>query len=123
MLPLVAGVAYEFLKFAAMSDSLFFRIIRWPGLMLQKLTTAQPDDSMVEVAIVAFRAAMDEMSTEELDALAKSFERPVVNKAAVQTAEQSEMESAATAAEQAEAAEAAEPAQADAETTEASEAL
>ncbi len=75
MLPLVAGVAYEFLKFAAMSDALFFRIIRWPGLMLQKLTTAPPDDSMVEVAIVAFRAAMDEMSTEELDALAKSYAR------------------------------------------------
>lgn len=75
MLPLVAGVAYEFLKFAAMSDALFFRIIRWPGLMLQKLTTAPPDDSMVEVAIVAFRAAMDEMSAEELDALAKSYAR------------------------------------------------
>ena len=54
MLPVVAGVAYEFLKFAAKSDNLFFRVIRWPGLMLQKLTTAQPDDSMIEVAIVAF---------------------------------------------------------------------
>ena len=42
MLPVVAGVAYEFLKFAALSDSLFFRIIRWPGMMLQKLTTAAP---------------------------------------------------------------------------------
>ena len=124
MLPLVAGVAYEFLKFAAMSDALFFRIIRWPGLMLQKLTTAQPDDSMVEVAIVAFRAAMDEMSTEELDALAKSFERPVANKTAAQTAEQSVTEPAETATEQTEAAAvAAEPKQADAETTEASEAL
>ena len=123
MLPLVAGVAYEFLKFAAMSDGLFFRIIRWPGLMLQKLTTAQPDDSMVEVAIVAFRAAMDEMSTEELDALAKSFERPVVNKAA-QAAEQLETEPVETAAEQTEAAEAAaEPAQADTGVAEASEAL
>ena len=121
MLPLVAGVAYEFLKFAAMSDALFFRIIRWPGLMLQKLTTAQPDDSMVEVAIVAFRAAMDEMSGEELDALAKSYERPVANKAG-KAAEQPE--TAETTAEQPEtAAVAAEPEQAEAETTEASEAL
>jgi len=77
MLPVVAGVAYEFLKFAAMSDSLFFRIIRWPGLMLQKLTTAQPDDSMVEVAIVAFRAAQNEMTGQELQALADSFKRPL----------------------------------------------
>ena len=75
MLPIVAGIAYEFLKFAALSDSLFFRIIRWPGMMLQKLTTAEPDDAMVEVAIVAFLAAMDEMSKEEMDALAESFNR------------------------------------------------
>jgi uncharacterized protein YqhQ len=81
MLPVVAGVAYEFLKFAAKSDNLFFRVIRWPGLMLQKLTTAQPDDSMIEVAIVAFYAAMDEMSAEELDALAKSYARPKAKKA------------------------------------------
>jgi uncharacterized protein YqhQ len=87
MLPVVAGVAYEFLKFAALGDSLFFRVIRWPGLMLQKLTTAQPDDSMVEVAIVAFRAAMDEMNAEELDALAKSYERPKAKKAAETAAE------------------------------------
>lgn len=77
MLPVVAGVAYEFLKFAAKGDSLFFRIIRWPGMMLQKLTTSNPDDSMVEVAIVAFKAAEEEVTDEELEALAKSFYRPV----------------------------------------------
>jgi uncharacterized protein YqhQ len=76
MLPVVAGIAYEFLKFAAKSDSLFFRIIRWPGMMLQRLTTSEPDDSMVEVAILAFKAAQDEAATEELDAMAKSFYRP-----------------------------------------------
>jgi uncharacterized protein YqhQ len=76
MLPVVAGLAYEFLKFAAMSDALFFRIIRWPGMMLQKLTTSEPDESMVEVAIVAFKAAEDVLSNEELDELAKSFYRP-----------------------------------------------
>ncbi len=117
MLPLVAGVAYEFLKFAAMSDGLFFRIIRWPGLMLQKLTTAQPDDSMVEVAIVAFRAAMDEMSTEEMDALAKSFERPVAKKASEAAQAQSETEASAAAEASGE------PVQAEAESAEASEAL
>jgi len=61
---------------AAMSDALFFRIIRWPGMMLQKLTTSEPDESMVEVAIVAFKAAEDVLSNEELDELAKSFYRP-----------------------------------------------
>jgi len=77
MLPVVAGVSYEFLKFAARGDSLFFRIIRWPGMMLQKLTTAKPDDSMVEVAIIAFKAAQNEVTDEELDELAKSYYRPV----------------------------------------------
>ena len=127
MLPLVAGIAYEFLKFAAMSDALFFRVIRWPGLMLQKLTTAPPDDSMVEVAIVAFRAAMDEMSGDELDALAKSFERPVAKEEAItaETEAQPETEPAAVAAaEQTEEAEiAAEPEQAEANTAEAREAM
>jgi uncharacterized protein YqhQ len=81
MLPVVTGVAYEFLKFAAKGDSLFFRIIRWPGMMLQKLTTAKPDDSMVEVAIIAFKAAQDEVTDEELDELVKSYYRPVAKKA------------------------------------------
>jgi uncharacterized protein YqhQ len=85
MLPVVAGVAYEFLKFAAKADSLFFRIIRWPGMMLQKLTTANPDDSMVEVAIVAFRAAQDEVTNEELEELAKGFYRPAAKKAEEET--------------------------------------
>lgn len=81
MLPVVAGIAYEFLKFAAKGDSLFFRIIRWPGMMLQKLTTANPDDSMAEVAIIAFKAAQDEVTNEELDELVKSFYRPAPKKA------------------------------------------
>lgn len=75
LLPVVAGIAYEFLKFAAMSESLFFRIIRWPGMMLQKLTTAEPDDGMVEVAILAFTAAQGETDDESLDEMAKKFSK------------------------------------------------
>lgn len=55
LLPLVAGISYEILKFLAKFDNLFVRIIKAPGLLLQKITTAQPDDSMVEVAITAFK--------------------------------------------------------------------
>ncbi|MEG1790676.1 MAG: peptide chain release factor N(5)-glutamine methyltransferase [Clostridia bacterium] len=55
LLPLVAGVSYEVLKLLALSDNIVVRFIRWPGLLLQKLTTKQPDDSMVEVALVAFQ--------------------------------------------------------------------
>lgn len=95
MLPIVAGVAYEFLKFAAKSDALFFRVIRWPGMMLQKLTTAKPDDSMVEVAIVAFTAAMDETDEEGLAALANGFYRaPKAKAAAVEQAQEAVPETA-----------------------------
>ena len=75
MLPVVAGISYELLKFAALGDNLFFRAIRWPGMMMQKLTTAEPDDGMVEVAIVAFDAAMDEMDDEQLSELASGYSR------------------------------------------------
>ena len=56
LLPVVAGISYEILKFLAKFDNWFVRIIKAPGLLLQKITTAQPDDSMVEVAITAFKA-------------------------------------------------------------------
>lgn len=60
-LPIVAGISYEVLKFFAKFDNKFVRILKAPGLALQKLTTRQPDDSMVEVAIKAFTTvqAMD----------------------------------------------------------------
>jgi Predicted metal-dependent enzyme len=47
------------LKLLALSDNAFVRVIRWPGLQLQRLTTKEPDDSMVEVAIAAFNAVYE----------------------------------------------------------------
>lgn len=58
LLPLVAGVSYEILKFLARFDNWFVKIIKAPGLLLQKLTTKQPTDEMVEVAIVAFNTVL-----------------------------------------------------------------
>lgn len=62
LIPVVAGVSYEVLKFLAKFDNPLVRAMKAPGLLLQKLTTRQPDDGMVEVAIVAFKTvlAMDE---------------------------------------------------------------
>ena len=57
-LPVVAGVSYELLKLLAKSDCLFVRILRAPGMLLQKLTTREPDDDMLEVAIVAFKTVL-----------------------------------------------------------------
>lgn len=60
--PVVAGISYELLKLLAKSDCLFVRILRAPGMALQMLTTKEPDDDMLEVAIAAFKRVqqMDE---------------------------------------------------------------
>lgn len=62
LIPVVAGISYEVLKFLARFDNKLVRLIKAPGLALQKLTTRQPDDGMLEVAITAFLTvkAMDE---------------------------------------------------------------
>ncbi|MBE0476184.1 MAG: DUF1385 domain-containing protein [Coriobacteriia bacterium] len=57
LLPLVAGLAYEVVRWAGKRpDDPFVRVLLWPGLQLQRMTTREPDDSMVEVAVVAMEA-------------------------------------------------------------------
>ncbi len=59
MLPIVAGVSYEVLMGLAHSDSKIAHILRWPGLQMQRLTTREPDQSMLEVAIVSVNVVMN----------------------------------------------------------------
>lgn len=47
------GVSYEIIRFAGRHDNAFTRIISAPGLWLQRLTTKEPDDGMIEIAIAA----------------------------------------------------------------------
>jgi len=58
-LPVVAGTSYEILKLLAKSDCLLVRILRAPGMALQKLTTKEPTDDMLEVSLVAFKTVME----------------------------------------------------------------
>ena len=58
LVPVVAGVSYEFLKWFAKYDNLFARACKKPGLLLQRLTTREPEDDMLEVAIAAFNEVM-----------------------------------------------------------------
>lgn len=53
LLPVVMGISYELLKWCGRSDNWATRIIRAPGLLVQRLTVFEPDDSMIEVAIAA----------------------------------------------------------------------
>lgn len=60
LLPLIAGISFELLKLSGRKDNAFLRAIAYPGLMMQKITTKEPDDAMLEVAITAVQAVMDE---------------------------------------------------------------
>lgn len=57
LLPLISGVTYELIKWLGSSESKISKVIAFPGLMLQKLTTCEPDSSQLEVAIAALKAA------------------------------------------------------------------
>lgn len=59
LMPVIAGVSYEFLRLAGRSDNPVINLLSRPGLMMQKLTTYEPDDSMIEVAIRAVEAVFD----------------------------------------------------------------
>lgn len=57
LMPFVAGITYELIKWLGKTDSKLGKIIAYPGLKLQELTTKEPDDSQIEVAIASLLAA------------------------------------------------------------------
>ncbi len=58
LLPIVVGISYELIKLAGRYDNLFTRIISAPGLWMQRITTKEPDDSMIETAIAALKPVL-----------------------------------------------------------------
>ena len=59
LVPVIAGVSYEILQLAGRSNSRFMDLVSRPGMWMQGLTTKEPDDSMIEVAIAATEAVFD----------------------------------------------------------------
>lgn len=59
LIPVIAGLSYEFIRFAGKHDNKIVNILSKPGLLLQKLTTAEPTDDMIEVAIASVEAVFD----------------------------------------------------------------
>lgn len=55
LLPFTAGLSYEILKLLALSDNVFFKILRTPGMLMQKLSTREPEDEMLEVSLTSFK--------------------------------------------------------------------
>lgn len=58
MLPVIVSISYELIKLAGRYDNIFTKIISAPGLWLQRITTKEPDDSQIEVALKAFMAVL-----------------------------------------------------------------
>ncbi|MGI6174288.1 MAG: DUF1385 domain-containing protein [Christensenellales bacterium] len=82
LLPLVAGISYEVLKgLAYAEESKIVRLMKAPGLMVQKITTQPPDDAMLEVALVALRASLG-MDIPETSAYSGKDEPPAIERIA-----------------------------------------
>ena len=75
VLPVVAGVSYEIIRFAGRSENRIVRILITPGLWLQYLTTRPPDDEMVEVAIESLKAVL---SPEDIPAGSGSYRKDIL---------------------------------------------
>ena len=69
LIPVVAGLSYELLKWAGRSDNLLVKILSMPGLLLQKLTTREPSDSQLEVAIASIKAVMVDESAPYIEGI------------------------------------------------------
>jgi uncharacterized protein YqhQ len=59
LIPVIAGISYEIIRLAGKSDNIIIRIISAPGMWLQRLTTKEPDEDMVKVAIASVEAVFD----------------------------------------------------------------
>lgn len=59
LIPVIAGVSYEFIRLAGHSDHMLVNLFSKPGLLLQRITTREPDDSMIEVGIASVEAVFD----------------------------------------------------------------
>ena len=59
LIPVIASISYEIIRLAGRSNNIFIRILSAPGMWLQRLTTREPDDEMIEVGIAAVDAVFD----------------------------------------------------------------
>lgn len=60
MVPLIMGLGYELIKICGRYDNLFTKIISAPGMWMQRLTTKEPDEGMIEIAVAAIEAVLEE---------------------------------------------------------------
>jgi len=84
MLPIVAGISYEFNRYAGAHDNTLTKILRAPGMAMQRFTTVEPEDDMIELAIVALTEALN-IENEVPDYSAKDTDSENLTKEATET--------------------------------------
>ena len=65
LVPVIAGISYELIKWAGSHDNILVRIVSAPGLALQHITTKEPEDDMIECAIASLKAVLEEEPEED----------------------------------------------------------
>lgn len=75
LVPLIAGISYEFIRLAGNSENKVVVLLSKPGLLLQGLTTKEPDDSMIETGIAAVESVFDWRAYQEQEGIAKYLKR------------------------------------------------
>ena len=66
ILPIIMGIGYEFIKFAGKHDNFIVNILSYPGLLMQKITTVEPTDDIIEVAIESMKAVITDNPEDDM---------------------------------------------------------
>ena len=72
IVPITVALSYEFIKYAGSHDNIFVKILSFPGLMMQRISTKEPTDDIIEVGIASIKAVLPEYSNEKEDELPES---------------------------------------------------
>lgn len=91
LIPVIAGISFELLRWAGRSNGKVVRILSWPGLQLQRMTTAEPTRDQLEVAILSLKAVLVDPGVPEINSFVDKDGNPVRSKAELKEVEK-EME-------------------------------
>jgi uncharacterized protein YqhQ len=66
ILPVIMGVGYEFIKYAGKHENFLVKILSYPGLLMQRITTVEPTDDIIEVAIESIKAVLTDNPEDDM---------------------------------------------------------
>ena len=66
ILPVIMGIGYEFIKYAGKHENILVKILSYPGLLMQRITTVEPTDDIIEVAIESIKAVLTDNPEDDM---------------------------------------------------------